>query len=144
MSGGLQLLQHMNTCTRKYEHLSARTKKCISQDQEIYQPGPRVRKSAQSSFSSPFSSVLITFGRAGLPEDSAFQGKTRTGLMRSNSQPVHKPRLPAGRPEHAGNSTTLKTKCSFPGCLRQELQRWDHREFEMEEDRHRGETTVCE
>lgn len=64
--------------------------------------------------------------------------------MRSNSQPVHKPRLPAGRPEHAGISTTLKTKWSFPGCLRRELQRWHHRWFEMEKGRDRGETSACE
>lgn len=81
------------------------------------------------------STVLITFGRAALLEDSTFPGRSSIGLMRSNSPPVHKPRLPAGRPEHAGNSTMLKTKFSFAGCLRQELERRYRRELKMERDR---------
>lgn len=89
--------------------------------------GGKPRITAQSSsnytihFQLPGFHVIITFGRAGLLEDLTFPGRTSLELMRSNSPPVHKPRLPAGRPEHAGNSTMLKTKFSFPGCRRQEL-----------------------
>lgn len=120
-----------NTCGCKLEHL------------EIYQPRPGAQEFAHSSFKSSFSTALITFGRARL-EESGFPGKTRTGLMRSNSQPVHKPRLPAGRPKHAGNSKTLKTKCSFPGCRRQELQRWNRGEHEIDKDRrHKGNSSEC-
>lgn len=67
-----------------------------------------------------------------------FEGSTRAGPMSSNSPPVHKPRLPAGRQGPAGNSTTLKTKRSFPGCLMGELWR-SRRVGERTRDRQRGE-----
>lgn len=127
MSVFLQLLQRLYQQIWALRNLSAKTTNVHNLLSAFFYP-----------------SLLITFGSAGLLDESAFPGKTRPGLMRSNSQPVHKPRLPAGRPEHAGISTTLKTKWSFPGCLRRELQRWHHRWFEMEKGRDRGETSACE